>query len=226
MGTQSRRTITHYKSTRRYIPRGISLKVGKHVIASEISWKKKIMITLWVKWESLFNRFFHIQPIDDNQPFLNVRVCTYWGKTIQLLDGEKIQRGDRVLELHLNNEMLYKMGVNSCSSIQLAIQMIRTTEQLLPKTLLFILNHPKYEEIKGLYGVSMIHRGTKQFGFTVIDLPKGLFFFLTKIYLRLLLFVVHPQGKQRLQTKGELLVPKMIAISTKEFIRRYPIDRS
>lgn len=193
-------------------------------MASEVSWKKKIMLILWIKWERLFNRLFYIQPIDKNQPFLNVRVRTYWGKTIQLLDGEKIKRGDRVLELHLNNEMLFKMGINSRSSIHLAIQMIRTTEQLLPKTLLFILNHPKYEEIKGLYGVSMIHRGTKQFGFTVIDLPRGLFFFLTKIYLRLLLLVVHPQGKQRLQTKGELLVPKMIAISTKEFMRRYPID--
>lgn len=200
------------------------MKLGKQVLASEVSWKKKLMITLWIKWESLFYRLFYIQPIDENQPFLNVRVRTYWGKTIQLLDGEEIKRGDHVLELHLNNEMLFKMGINSRSSIQLAIQMIRTTEQLLPKILLFILNHPKYEEIKGLYGISMIHRGTKQFGFTVIDLPRGLFFFLTKIYLRLLLLVVHPQGKQRLQTKGELLVPKMIAISTKEFMRRYPIE--
>lgn len=200
------------------------MKLGKQVSGSEVSWKKKLMITLWIKWESLFYRLFYIQPIDKNQPFLNVRVRTYWGKTIQLSDGEEIKKGDHVLELHLNNEMLFKMGINSRSSIQLAIQMIRTTEQLLPKTLLFILNHPKYKEIKGLYGVSMIYRGTKQLGFTVIDLPRGLFFFLTKIYLRLLLLIVHPQGKQRLQTKGELLVPKMIAISTKEFIRRYPIE--
>ena len=201
------------------------MKLGKQVSGSEVSWKKKLMITLWIKWESLFYRLFYIQPIDKNQPFLNVRVRTLLGaNAIQLSDGEEIKKGDHVLELHLNNEMLFKMGINSRSSIQLAIQMIRTTEQLLPKTLLFILNHPKYKEIKGLYGVSMIYRGTKQLGFTVIDLPRGLFFFLTKIYLRLLLLIVHPQGKQRLQTKGELLVPKMIAISTKEFIRRYPIE--
>ena len=193
-------------------------------MASEVGWKKKLIFTLWIKWERLFNWLFHIQPLDGNHPFLNVRVRTYWGKIIQLSDGEKIQRGDRVLELHLNNEMLFNMGINSRSSIQLAIQLIRVTEELLPKTLLFILNHPNYEGIKGVYGISIIHRGAKQFGFTVINLPGGLFSFFTKIYLRLLLLVVHPQGKQRLQTKTELLVPKKIAISTQELMRRYPIE--
>lgn len=183
------------------------------------------MVTLWIIWERLFNRLFHIHPIDEHHPFLNVRVRTYWGKMIQLSDGEEIRRGDRVLELHFNNEMLFNMGINSRPSIQLAVQMIRATEQLLPRTLPFILNHPNYEEIKGLYGVSMIHRGTKQFGFNVINLPRGPFSFFTKIYLRLILLVVHPQGKQRLQTKAELLVPKMIVISIKELMQRYPIEK-
>ena len=114
------------------------------------------------------------------------------------------------------------MGIHSRSSIQLAIQMIRKTEQLLPKTLPIILNHPNYEKIKALYGVSMIYRGTRQFGFTVNSLPRGPFSFFTKIYLRLLMSVLHPQGKNRVQNKVEHLVPKMIAMSTKELMRRYP----
>lgn len=190
-------------------------------MASEVNWKKKLLITLWIKWENLFHQLFHIQPIDENQPFLNGRVRTYWGKTIQLSDGEEIQRGDQVLELHFNNDMLFKMGIHSHSAMQLAIQMIRATEQLLPKAIQYILNHPKKEEIKGVYGVSMIHRGTANFGFTVLDLPRGLFFYLASFYLRLLLLVVHPHGKQRLKTKRKFLVPKIIAISTKEFMRRY-----
>jgi hypothetical protein len=197
--------------------------LGKPELASAVSWKKKVMVSIWLKWERVFNWFLHIHPIDENHPFLNVRICTYRGKTVQLSDGEKIQSGDRVLELHLNNEMLYNMGIHSRSAMQLAIQMIRTTEQLLPKTLPFILNHPHDEKIKALYGISMIHRGTKHFGFTVNNLPRGPFSFFTKIYLRLLLSVVHPQGKNRLQTKVEHLVPKMMLMSTKELMRRYPI---
>lgn len=198
--------------------------LGKQELVSKVSWKKKVMVSIWLRWERVFNWLFHIHPIDKNHPFLNVRIRTYWGKTVHLLDGEIIQRGDRVLELHLNNEMLFNMGINSRSSIQLAIQMIRTTEQLLPKTLPFILNHPNYDEIKGLYGVSIIHRGTKQFGFTVINLPRGPFSFFTNIYLRLLMSVVHPLGKDRFQNNMEHLVPKMMVMSKKELLRRYPIE--
>ncbi|NRD79577.1 hypothetical protein HPT25_19640 [Bacillus sp. BRMEA1] len=212
-------------ATRRYKPRKENQsKSDKQVSESKVNWKKKLLITFWIKWEKVIYKFFQIQPIDENQPFLNARVRTYFGKTILLSDGEVIKRGDQVLELHLNNDMLFKMGMHARSPMQLAIQMIRITEQLLPKTLQFILNHPKYEKIKGVYGVSMIHRGSTQFGFTVVDLPKGLFLFLTKLYLHLLLLVFHPQGKRRMQNKRELLVPKIIAISTKEFICRYTIE--
>jgi len=80
---------------------------------------------------------------------------------------------------------------------------------------------PTFRDIKGIYGVSLIHRGTQKFGFSVIDLPDGLYARLTKAYLRFLLFIVHPRGKERLGTKTELLEPKIIAISREEIIRRY-----
>jgi peptidoglycan/xylan/chitin deacetylase (PgdA/CDA1 family) len=191
-------------------------------MTKSISRKKKLLITMWTKWDMLYNWLFNIKPIDKNHPLLKKRVCTYLGKTIQLSDGEKIQKGDRVLELHLNNEMLFNMGINSRSAVQLAIQMIRSTEQLLPKILTHILNESS-EEIKGLYGVSIVHRGTKQFGFTVMDLPEKPLSYFIKLYLRLLMLVVHPSGKRRLKTKTELLVPKIIAISTKELRRRYKV---
>jgi hypothetical protein len=169
----------------------------------------------------VIHTFFHIKPIDESNVFLNLRVCTYRGKTIQLDDGEEIRKGDRIAELHLDNELLFKMGISTQSCLQLAIQMIRSTEQLLPKISQLIISHPDYQNVKGLYGISIIHRGTRQFGFTVIDLPNGLFSHLTKVYLRILLFVVHPQGIQRVKTKTDLLIPKIIAMSTKELIRRY-----
>nr|WP_146189842.1 hypothetical protein [Paenibacillus elgii] len=37
-----------------------------------------------------------------------------------------------------------------------------------------------------------------------------------------MLYVIHPQGKRRLDTKTALLTPKMIAISANEVRRRYP----
>ncbi|UOF91076.1 polysaccharide deacetylase family protein [Fodinisporobacter ferrooxydans] len=196
----------------------------KPAIERKLSRKKRLLIYLWMQWEKAFHAVFHVRTIDRNNPFLNIRVCTYRGKTIQLTNGESIQKGDYVVELHFNNELLMQMATQARSSIHLAVQMIRATEQLLPQILEFIVHHPYRDKIKGLYGITMIYRGSRQLGFTVADLPKGLFSSCSKLYLRFLLYAVHPQGLQRLQTKTNLLIPKIIAISTNELMKRYPID--
>ncbi|WP_051331234.1 YkoP family protein [Aneurinibacillus terranovensis] len=188
---------------------------------ARLNWKKQCLIKVWMIWERTFNRVFHVRPIDKNNEFLSVRVRKYRGKAIELADGEFIRHGDLIAELHLNNEVLLTMQTNARSSVQLAIQMIRATASLMPRILRLIRTEPRYGNVKGVYGISLIHRGAEQFGFTILDLPKGLFASATRVYLRSLLFIIHPQGKQRLKTKTELLVPKIIAISTKELMRRY-----
>lgn len=68
----------------------------------------------------------------------------------------------------------------------------------------------------------MVYRGTRQLGFTVADLSKGMFYFFTRLYLHLLLSIIHPMGrKKRLEVKGDLLTPKVVAISVKELRRIY-----
>ncbi|ERI09119.1 hypothetical protein P4S91_13645 [Aneurinibacillus aneurinilyticus] len=190
----------------------------------QVNKRKRWLISIWMKWEGLFRTFFHLESLDENNHFLCVRVRTYRGKTLRLADGQEIRKGDQIAELHVNNALLFKMRTGTSSSMQLAIQMIRATEQILPKIPGFLLSHPNYRNVTGIYGVSFLYRGAEQFGFTVIDLPKGMFCFLTKIYLRTLFFVIHPQGKQRLQTKTHLLIPKIITMSTKELMRRYHVS--
>ncbi|MGG1663118.1 polysaccharide deacetylase family protein [Brevibacillus sp. NRS-1366] len=199
------------------------IRLHERMIHTQVSWRKRLLISLWMKWEKIFHMVSGMKPIDVNNQFLHVRVRIYRGKTIRLADGEEIRKGDRIAELHFDNELLFTMTTSSRSSIQLAIQMIRATEQLLPKILRLLRSHPTYQNVKGIYGVSLVHRGAKQLGFSVIDLQKGPLSLFIKAYLRILLIVVHPQGKQRLQSKKDLLIPKIIAMSTKELVRKYEI---
>jgi peptidoglycan-N-acetylglucosamine deacetylase len=185
--------------------------------------KKQFLVYLWMKWEALIHTLFAIKPLDQKDSFFYVRVRKYYGKTLHLSDGKRIEKGDKVVELHFNNEFLAQM-VSTCSTpIQLAVQMVRLTEQFLPQLLAFILQHPEGGSIKGLYGISVIYRGSRQLGFTVQDVPNRLFARICQFYLRLLLFIVHPQGRRRLQKNGNLLTPKIISISKDELIRRYSI---
>ncbi|WJH35221.1 hypothetical protein N6H14_03870 [Paenibacillus sp. CC-CFT747] len=183
---------------------------------------RRMLYTVWMLWERCFIKLFHVVPVDPDNTFLQVRIREYTGSTpITFLDGEEIRKGDQIVELHLNNDMLFHLGKESRSAMHLAIQLIRRTEQLLPQILRLMETDPSYKNAKGLYGISLIHRGPEQLGFTILDLPKGVFSRITQWYLRVLMYVIHPQGKKRLKTKSELLVPKIIAISKKELMNRY-----
>lgn len=183
---------------------------------------KRIVVALWMCWERGFVKLMRVKPVDHDNTLLQLRVTEYRGKqTIHLPDGERIEQGDRIAELHLDNHLLYQLGSSATSTVHLAIQLVRRTELLMPQIIRLLQTDPDYKDVKGLYGISIIHRGTRKLGFTVLDLPKGIFSSLTRVYLRLLLYIVHPQGKDRLKTKSDLLVPKIVAISSKELMNRY-----
>lgn len=182
---------------------------------------KALLIYLWLKWEKLFQKLFRVDHIDDEVKLLALRVTKYHGKPIKLNDGATIYNGDKVAELHLNNLMLYEISTKVRTPIQLAVMLIHYVDRDMPKLTKFIQEQPAYRNVKGLYGVSIINRGTKKFGFTVQELPQGIFYFFSRIYLRILLYILHPEGRKRLNTKKELLVPKTIAISKKELLKRF-----
>jgi len=183
---------------------------------------KRMLLAVWMRWEHLFERLFHIEPIDRSNPLLKLRIRKFRGsRPIVLPDGEVIRHGDLVAELHFDNELLLHIGSNSNSSVHLAIQIIRRAETLMPQMGQMIHRDPKYREVKGLYGISILHRGVKQLGFTVIGMPKSLFSFVTRYYLRWLMYVIHPLGRERLKLKPDEMVPKIIAMSRKELVSRY-----
>jgi hypothetical protein len=189
-----------------------------------IKWPKRVLISLWLRWEDLFHILFHVKPIDPANHLLFSRVCTYLGSTIHLQDGEEIRRGDRVIELHFNNRILFQMVTETKSMVQLAVGMIRGVRQTLPLLTQQMAQHPSANDIKGVYGITFIHRGTQQLGFTVVHLQAGVFAHLTKLYLKVLLSVIHPGGRELLELKRESLAPRIVAISAKELRNRYSSD--
>lgn len=186
-----------------------------------MNWHKKLLVLLWFQWDNLFHIFFRVTPIDPVNKLLFSRVRVYRGKTILLQDGEEIRHGDLVVELHFNNRILFRMVTESGSMVQLAVGMIRAVKQTLPLLAVKISRDPHASSIKGLYGITMIHKGTSKLGFTIDELQAGTFNFLTRLYLRMLLTVIHPQGKQITEQKGNALSPKIVAMSIKELKKRY-----
>ncbi|WP_248926159.1 polysaccharide deacetylase family protein [Paenibacillus hamazuiensis] len=189
---------------------------------AKIGLTKRLFASLWFKWDELFHLLFRIKQVDPENPFLFYRTVTYRGKPIPLADGETLASGDRVIELHFNNKVLLAIAAETRSTMQLAVKLIRTVKEALPQITANLLKDAAEGPVKAVYGITMIHRGAEQLGFTITDLPRGWFLFASRIYLRALLYAIHPDGKARLQARPELLTPKILAISTKKLISAFP----
>jgi len=202
------------------VPQMIAITDKNKAAAPALGWFKRILVSGWMAWERTFHTLFRIESGDVDAIF-HIRVVTYHGKTLQLSDGQTINHKDKVIELHLDNHKLYRMMTESKSMMHVAIRLIREVQKGLPKLAVQIAGRKEFEQVKGLYGVSMINRGAEQFGFSVLELPKGLFDFMTRLYLKMLLRVLHPSGKKRVKDQGKRLSPRIIAMSMDEFWRRY-----
>lgn len=190
--------------------------------ANNPSMMKKMIVGLWLGYERVFHLVFGMKTTNEEDPVFHFRFRPYHGDPIQLDDGVTLNSGDQVMEIHFDNERLYEIGKKSRSSMQLAIHMIRDVERTLPEMAAYIQQHGNLsQEVKAVYGVSFINRGPEQFGFTVRDLPKGLFLRVTTYYLRVLMRVMHPMGQRRLRQHPEQLVPRTIVMSTETLLNRY-----
>lgn len=191
----------------------------------KISGFKRLVVALWLLWERLFHLLFQVKTPNQQEPLLHFRIRQYRGETIALSEGASLKSGDKVMELHFDNRKLFEFGMRSRTSVQLAIQMIRGVEKSLPRLAQYILEHPELKDVKALYGVSMINRGPEQFGFIVADLPKGWFAWSSRLYLKLLMSVIHPAGASRVKGSMELM-PKMIVMPIDHLLGTFAEDGS
>ncbi|GAB6990822.1 polysaccharide deacetylase family protein [Paenibacillus pini] len=187
----------------------------------QLSRSKLATVKLWLMWDALFHMVFRLKTVHPADPFLHYRYRSYQGAKVTMDNGEVISKGDKVIELHFDNEKLFQMSLKSRSMVHLAIRMIRSMEHDLPSLAHQVMNDPKMSDARALYGVTMINRGPQQFGFKVMDLEEGLFARATRIYLKFLMLIIHPSGQNRLKDHAELLVPKVLLMSMDQLNRRY-----
>ncbi|GGN97303.1 polysaccharide deacetylase family protein [Saccharibacillus kuerlensis] len=197
---------------------GTTKKVGVKAMG-QISPLKKLVVGGWLIYERAFRFVFRLREAED-APLYHFRKTRYSGSPLDLGDGSVLVKGDSIVELHFDNKMLFEFGSRSRSAIQLAILMIRGTEQSFPGIADYIRKDPDMIQAKAIYAVSMVNRGPEQFGFRIYDLPDGLFARATRLYLKVLLWAIHPSGSARLQEQSEFLVPKVMVMPMETMLTR------
>jgi len=176
---------------------------------------KKALQSVWMMWESVFDWITKLRSASTKQyGICKLVVRRHYGRTLTCYDGHKIGSGDWVGELHLDNRQVLELartfgadraGLSTARMLRKAIRQIRLELEF----------NPELSKIQALTGITLLHRGIIHgIGFEQHPIESKWQRRLYGTYLRLLLSVMHPHGKRRVQQNRELLSPMLLLIST------------
>jgi peptidoglycan-N-acetylglucosamine deacetylase len=185
-------------------------KESERQVVHKVGPLKKMITWVWLKYEKLFHIVFRLRPIGDGKSF-NYRIRKYTGHTIELLGAPPLKKGDYVMEMHFDNQMLFDLGMTSKTPVHVGLKIVKEVERALPLFGQEMLTVPGGDKVKALYGISMIHRGADSLGYQMFDLPKGFFSWTTNIYLKILVRVMHPSGNDRVRG-DQKMKPRMLVM--------------
>lgn len=127
---------------------------------------KNVFLWLWMKWEKLYEKIAGIVYISDENIF-RIALKRYHGKNIKLSDGTLLKKGDKYIELHLNNEL----AASVLKDIS-PLSMLKWVKSSLYGLAQFVKDEP-YVSADVMMGLTIFGiKGIERFGFEVVELNK------------------------------------------------------
>ena len=166
-------------------------------------------------------KFQHLHYRDGHPTLLSVRLRRYRGRALMLNDGTCIRPGDAIGEIHFHNGVLKELVAARDGPAQAGFAALRVLKELkrsLGELARWAATHQ--EGVKAVMGITVLHRGAERLGFTLCELPSWLKI-PARLYQGWLLAAYHPQGLPRVRLHHRKIVPRMVAMGTRELIRRY-----
>lgn len=184
--------------------------------------RKSLMQSIWMVWEKVFSWTARVRGSHSlSFGICKVLIKKHRGDNILCLDSTLIGDGDLIGELHLDNEFIL-MLIRTEGPDRAALKTARLARKAMQQISEAFEGQSEFRHVKALVGVTLLHRGlTHGLGFEQQPLKSGMFQRITTAYLRLLLSVMHPEGKKRIGRKTEQLIPMMLIHSRETLKNRF-----
>lgn len=178
---------------------------------------------LWQTWDNFFRQTFNITDVttaEGNPTIFRTSIRRYLGPSVNIASTEMLSYGEKVCELHINNEFLmnYLDGENRTEKI--AIKIVRELHRSLPVLAAHIQKDHRFIDTRFLVGITILHRGSSMMGFTPLEIPSHLVKKIISIYQGMILKLYHPSGRNRVFGKGNISA-KIVVMSKSTLCSKY-----
>ncbi|BBH23660.1 hypothetical protein Back11_50050 [Paenibacillus baekrokdamisoli] len=180
------------------------------------------MQSAWMAWEGLFDQITRIRSESVTQyGICKLVIRQHHGKSIACDKGYWIHEGDWVGELHLDNRQVLELS-RSIGPDRAALMTARMLRKSLQQISYAMVHNPGLWKVQALTGITLLHRGIIHgLGFELHPMESRWLRVWTTYYLRFLLRILHPVGKQRMKQSASKLVPMKLMITRQALLNRY-----
>jgi len=179
------------------------------------------ILLLWGIWDTLYQRCTRLRYVEKGKNIFRIVLLRYQGETLVTSDNQEIRPGDLILKLHIHNYYFATLCRGVKDETRIVLMLRRQIVQSLPELAKYLQSLPEVEEIKGVVGTTMLHKGVEPLGFSISDVPMNWFFRYKRWYLRLMMRIIHPDGKERVRRWDTCMPLKRVYMSKEELLRRY-----
>jgi hypothetical protein len=181
----------------------------------------RFALLLWPAVDRLLRVIHRIRPLKaDPSNIVSLDIRQHKGGTITLNDGSKVETGDTIIELHLNNAWFKTRRKLDIKVSQSPREILGCFEQDL-RFLAQQMVNGKFEGAVALHGITLLHAGAKRLGFQVEELPPSLWKKGASFYLAGIMQIYHLRGDKVSRIREKPWELKEVWLSRAALLTRY-----
>ena len=147
------------------------------------------VLSVWIGWNHVLEWVWRPRSVRPGS-ILRYRLAHHWGHRLTLKDGTRVSFGDRVVELHFDNAVLYRMAGAPDWNPWDVVERIDADLAILAA----LLSTGELEQIRALHGVTLFASPGPRLGFELRRVPHTFTWSLQRFYLISLLPIYHRNG--------------------------------